>query len=166
MRPGELIALHWKDIEGNKIHVQHTISVVKNKAILGSPKTRRSNRIIAIPWDTVSVLEQQRETLDLPSGGTLVFPSSTGSFLLHGNLLRALRLYSQKANITEIRMHDLRHTYVSMRIANGTDIVRLSRDLGHANASFTLDVYAHLFARYQQREVPSLNELVGLDKAA
>jgi hypothetical protein len=50
-------------------------------------------------------------------------------------------------------------------IANGADIVRLSRDLGHANASFTLDVYAHLFARTQQRSVPSLKELVGLDES-
>ena len=166
MRPGELIALHWSDIKETKIHVRHTISVVKNKAILGPPKTKRSNRIIPIPWDTISVLKQHRETLSSDYDGVLVFPSRTGSFLHHANLLRTLRLYSQKANITKIRMHDLRHTYASMRVANGTDIVRLSRDLGHANASFTLDIYAHLFARYQQREVPSLNELVGLDKAA
>ena len=94
--------------------------------------------------------------------GELVFPSRTGNYLQHKNLLRTLRLYSEKANLPKIRMRDLRHTYTSMHIANGADVVRLSRDLGHANASFTLNVHAHLFSRYQEREAPTLNELVGL----
>ena len=76
-----------------------------------------------------------------------------------------MRHYCAKAGVTLIRMHDLRHTYASMRIAGGSDIVHLSRDLGHANASFTLDVYAHFFAKFQERSVPSLRELVGLDES-
>jgi len=154
-------------LEHSKVSPYYSFSIVKNEAVLSSPKTKRGNRLIAIPWDTVGVLEEHREALSLnKSEGKLVFPSRTGTFLQHGNLIRTLRLYCGKAEVTPIRLHDLRHTYASMRIANGTDIVRLSRDLGHAKASFTLDVYAHFFARYQEREVPSLNELVGLEKAA
>ena len=164
MRPGELIALHWDDLDGNKVHVRHNVSIVKNKPILGAPKTKRGNRILTLPDDTLEVLKQHREALAQDMcNSPLVFPSRTGGFLQHGNLLRTLRLYTERAEITQVRMHDLRHTYASMRIAHGADIVRLSRDLGHANASFTLDTYAHLFARHQQRDAPSLFELTGFD---
>ena len=163
LRPGELIALHWDDVDGNKVHVRHNVSIVKNKPVLGTPKTKRGNRILTLPDDTLEVLMQQGEALAQDKcDSPLVFPSRTRGFLQHGNLLRTLRLYSERAEVTRVRMHDLRHTYASMRIAHGADIVRLSRDLGHANASFTLDVYAHLFTKHQQHEAPSLNELVGL----
>ena len=163
MRPGELIALHWEDIEGDKLHVKYTVSFAGGKPILKAPKTKHGKRVIPLPADTVNILRQHREAQGLHNlDSHLTFPARTGNFLQHRNLLRALRLYSDKADVPKIRMHDLRHTYASMRIANGADVVRLSRDLGHANASFTLNVYAHLFARYQEREAPSLNELVGL----
>ncbi len=43
------------------------------------------------------------------------------------------------------RKHDLRHTYASLLIAQGADIVAVSRQLGHASPDITLKVYAHLF---------------------
>jgi len=162
MRPGELIALHWSDIEGNKIHVRHNVSIVKRKPVLGPPKTRRGNRILSLAEDTLRVLDQHREGLLLRGiESKLVFPSRKGTFLEHTNILKSLRRYIKQAGITKICAHDMRHTYVSMRIAGGTDIVRLSREIGHANASFTLDVYAHLFSKLQENETPSLMELVG-----
>jgi hypothetical protein len=39
---------------------------------------------------------------------------------------------------------DLRHTFASLMISNGEDIVRVSRLMGHSNASFTLNVYSHM----------------------
>lgn len=164
LRPGELIALHWADIEDDKLFVNHNISVVKNKPILGPPKTKRGKRLLHLPIDTLEVLERHKHDLQISQlDSKLVFPSKTGNFLQHGNLIRTLRLFTEKAEVTQIRMHDLRHTHASMRIANGTDIVRISRDLGHSNPSFTLDVYAHLFARIQQHDAASLSELIGID---
>ena len=162
LRPGELIALHWSDIDDGKLFVNHNVSVVGNRPILGPPKTKRGKRLLHLPKDTIEVLDQHKHNLVLNQmDSKLVFPSKTGNFLQHGNLLRTLRLFSSKAEVTKIRLHDLRHTHASMRIANGSDIVRISRDLGHSNPSFTLDVYAHLFARVQQRDAASLSELVG-----
>jgi integrase len=40
--------------------------------------------------------------------------------------------------------HTLRHTYASLQIARGANVVQLSRALGHHSASFTLDTYIHL----------------------
>lgn len=44
-------------------------------------------------------------------------------------------------------LHSLRHGYASLLISNGLNVVFVSRQLGHANANITLEVYAHLFAR-------------------
>ena len=52
------------------------------------------------------------------------------------------------------RVHTLRHTYASLQLAGGANVVQLSRALGHHSASFTLDVYVHLL---EGEEVPALD---------
>jgi hypothetical protein len=50
------------------------------------------------------------------------------------------------------RFHDLRHTFASLLIAQGADVVFVSGQIGHADAGFTLRVYAHLFEQAQHAE--------------
>ncbi len=50
----------------------------------------------------------------------------------------------KRAGIRRIRFHDLRHTFTSLMISSGEDIVRVSRLMGHANASFTFSTYCHM----------------------
>lgn len=47
----------------------------------------------------------------------------------------------------KLTLHSLRHGFASLLIANGLNVVFVSRQLGHANPSITLEVYAHLFQR-------------------
>src|SRR5579862_2448370 len=56
--------------------------------------------------------------------------------------------------------HDLRHTFASLMISNGEDIVRVSRLMGHATASFTLDVYSHMLPREHDQSGDRLASLV------
>jgi len=44
-----------------------------------------------------------------------------------------------------LRFHDLRHTFASLLIAQGENVVWVSRQLGHESPNTTLRVYAHLF---------------------
>ena len=50
-----------------------------------------------------------------------------------------------------VTFHALRHTHASMLIDAGIDIVKISKRLGHANVSTTLDVYSHLFAAREDK---------------
>jgi integrase len=52
-----------------------------------------------------------------------------------------------RAGESRLRFHDLRHTFASLLVAEGLNIVYVSRQLGHATPSFTLNVYLHLFDR-------------------
>ena len=44
-----------------------------------------------------------------------------------------------------LSLHSLRHTFASLLIANGLNVVFVSRQLGHSNATVTLSTYAQLF---------------------
>lgn len=63
----------------------------------------------------------------------------------------------------KLRTHDLRHTFASMLISAGADVVTVSRQLGHASPDITLRIYAHLFdaSRHADRTRGLLEEEFG-----
>ncbi len=63
----------------------------------------------------------------------------------------------QKAELSDIRFHDLRHTFATQAIISGVDAKTLSGILGHTKASFTLDTYTHVTTDMQQKA----SEIVG-----
>ncbi len=86
-------------------------------------------------------------------GEDFVFASASGRPLHYRNVVR--RGLDKAANaadlnppgIPKLRFHDLRHTYASLLISEGLNVVFVSRQLGHASPDITLRVYAHLFDR-------------------
>jgi integrase len=66
------------------------------------------------------------------------------------------RLDKQGKLLPRIRLHDLRHLHASLAIAQGMDAKVLADRLGHARASFTLDVYTHLFEEQRAATVISI----------
>ena len=61
------------------------------------------------------------------------------------NLRRLMRRLCLAAVVPLLTPHNLRHTWTSVNAANGKSIEVLSKQLGHANASVTRDVYRHVF---------------------
>lgn len=55
-----------------------------------------------------------------------------------------LKTLLKRAELPDIRFHDLRHTFATHALASGVDAKTLSGILGHTNASFTLDTYTHV----------------------
>ena len=89
------------------------------------------------------------------------FPNLGGQPMSHSNLMqRGFFPALQRAGIRRIRFHDLRHTFASLMISNGEDIVRVSRLMGHATASFTLNVYSHMIPREHDPSGDRLASLV------
>lgn len=66
----------------------------------------------------------------------------------------------RRAKLRTIRFHDLRHTYASLLIASGEDIVRVSRLLGHASPTVTLNVYTHMLPKEHYGSADRLAALV------
>ena len=66
----------------------------------------------------------------------------------------------EKAGLSRIRFHDLRHTAASILISHETPINVVSSMLGHSKPSVTLDIYAHVYSGRQEQAAALMDELV------
>lgn len=158
MRQGEILGLQWGDIDW--VNKQVLVRRAWREGAFQPPKTKYSVRRIDLPDFLVHELKIWK--LACPNGEyDLVVPNRAGNPQSHSNLLQrdywpALR----RAGLPKIRFHDLRHTFASLMIANGEDIVRVSRLLGHASPNITLGVYSHALPREHYGSSNRLADLV------
>ena len=90
----------------------------------------------------------------------LIFTSANGNPIHFRNLMRIFKSLLQAAGLPEIRFHDLRHTAASLMLNNGIPVIVVSRRLGHARPSITLDVYGHLIPGMQEEAAQLMDELI------
>ncbi len=64
----------------------------------------------------------------------------------------------EKAEARKIRIHDLRHTYATLRISKGDNVADVSKQLGHHSVKFTMDIYYHWFPGKKKSEVDGLDD--------
>ena len=158
MRQGEILALRWQDVdfEVSQLAVRHTLD--ERTLILGEPKTESSRRVVALPSAVIDGLrEHRRRQLELRfAAGQLwkeldfVFTDRFGRPLQSHRPVRALRQALADAGLPPIRFHDLRHTYATLELEAGEQLVNISKMLGHANLGITADLYAHLTVKTQE----------------
>ena len=80
--------------------------------------------------------------------------------------LVAKRLYlhfkklAEEAGAPDARVHDLRHTFAVISLQNGDDVKTVQTNLGHASASFTLDVYGHVSDRRQRESADRMQQYI------
>jgi integrase len=64
-------------------------------------------------------------------------------------------------NLPRVSLHALRHTHASALIAGRIDVVQVSRRLGHANPTVTLNTDAHLFRQDERAAVAAIGKVLG-----
>ncbi len=84
-----------------------------------------------------------------------VFVDDKGKRLEHKPVYQALH----KITPRKIRIHDLRHTYATLRVAKGDNIVDVSKQLGHHDPGFTLKRYAHWMPGEHKSQVDELENI-------
>ncbi len=90
----------------------------------------------------------------------LVFPNMRGRYIDKNNWRRRVfKKALKKAKSRKIRIHDLRHTYATLRIAKGDNIADVSKQLGHHSVKLTLDIYHHWMPGDKKSEVDALDNL-------
>lgn len=161
LRRGELLGLRWEDIKGSALYIRQSHVKAKGKLVLSTPKTAKSERRVSLSPDVLEVLLQHRQLQDaerLPSwpDSGLVFVSEVGTPLNPDNVTRLRKQLMKAANVPVARLHDLRHLHASIAIKGGMDPKVLADRLGHARASFTLDVYTYLFEEQRANSAVSL----------
>lgn len=172
MRQGELLGLQWKDINWDRktIHIRRQLTRIPGGHLsFAQLKTRSSIRTTSLGDSTTSALKQHRkkQLLESEKAGTrwqdhdLIFPTSTGSPTNPSNLYyRSFKLLLKDAELPSIRFHDLRHTAASLMLNHGVPILIVSKRLGHAQPSITLDVYGHIMPNMQEEAASIMDEIV------
>jgi integrase len=146
LRLGEALALQWGDFEeAGRLWVRRIYS----RGQFYLPKTKRSRRAVDIGDQLVAVLLGMRRArfgTATPPATALMFPSQADTPMVPENLRkRVWRPALVQAGLRPVRLHSLRHFYASALIAQGENVLYVSRQLGHSSAKITLDIYGHLF---------------------
>lgn len=171
MRQMELLGLKWSDLDWEKgvIRVERQLSRDSHSgATFASPKTNFGKRAVILGEKTLDLLRAHREKQQVLAGDAgekwidygLIFTTSWGTPINHRNLTREYKNLLRLAGLPDIRFHDLRHTAASLMLNNNVAPIVVSRRLGHAKASITLDIYGHLIPGMQEEAARKMDNLV------
>ena len=153
LRPGELLALAWADVDLDKqvLHVRRTLKRERGQLLLGDPKTPTSRRALRMPTPVVEALrahraKQSKVRLAAPvwQDNDLVFCTCVGTPLDPSNLRRGFARLTRAADLGHWHPHELRHSAASILSASGVPLEQIADVLGHAGTRTTATVYRHL----------------------
>ncbi|MBQ8288025.1 MAG: tyrosine-type recombinase/integrase [Clostridia bacterium] len=112
---------------------------------------------------------QHRERLamgiDWQNEMNLVFTYPDDSYIPMQTVLKRFKRIAAKIGRPDARFHDLRHTYAVMSLQEGDDVKTVQQNLGHATASFTLDVYGHVSEKMKQESAARMDRFIRKVKA-
>ncbi len=153
LRLGELLALTLQDIDfKNKvIRITKSYQRLNGVDIITDPKTPKSKRSISMPDFLCEELEDYISRLYGILPTDRIF-HVTKSFL-HHEMTRG----AKDAGVKRIRVHDLRHSHVSLLISMGFSAVSIGNRVGHESIDITYR-YAHMFPSEQSQMARMLNE--------
>ncbi len=140
-RAGELLGLHWNDLNGRVLFVQRQLATVGTPVFV-PPKTAKSVRKLALDDFTLAVLFAHRESQsERERAAGLIFPAFNGQPMRLENLrTRHFNPIIEAAGVPRIRIHDMRHYHLSRLVELGLDPAEVSRRAGHSRDSTTIDI--------------------------
>ena len=166
LRRGEVLGLKWSDIDlKNKVlHIQRTATPHSNGYIFTDCKTDKSNRFLQLSDYLISkFLEWQniQSTFDLENIIEFVFTQENGKIYSATTLNKKYKEILKKCDLdTNIRFHDLRHTFASYLISENVSVPIVSQMLGHSKVSTTLDIYTHSDIKQQKIAIDKFEKIV------
>ncbi len=151
LRVGELLALTPSDLDLARSELKATKSCqrLRGRDVVTPPKTPKSVRDVVMPEFLAEGLRPWVESLGIgPDSRIFTFTKAK----LHHELDRGCKA----SHVKRIRVHDLRHSHVSLLIEMGFSAVAIAERMGHESSDITFR-YAHLFPDKQNEMARALN---------
>ena len=152
IREGELLALTPADFDFEKrtVTINKSFQHLNGRDIITTPKTEKSNRTISIPKFLSDEMQDYLKMLYDVGLNDRMFPV-TKSYL-HREMDRG----SKEAGVKRIRIHDIRHSHISLLIDMGFSATAIADRVGHESIEITYN-YAHMFPSRQTEMADKLD---------
>lgn len=152
IREGELLALTPKDFDFEKstVSINKSYQRLKGRDVITTPKTKKSNRVIKMPDFLCQEMQEYIKMLYGAKPADRIFLIS--KHYLHHEMDRG----AKATGVKRIRIHDIRHSHVSLLIDMGFSAVAIADRVGHESIDITYR-YAHLFPSKQIEMATQLN---------
>ena len=161
LRRDEICGLKWEnfDSKAGTLKICRTIRTEKGGALeAGDTKTYAGKRTILLPRSTIQLLQKRKET----ALTQWIFPDllNPKKPTRPTDAYRQLKKLLAEAGLPSIRFHDFRHSYAVAAIKSGDDTKTVHENLGHATATFTLDVYGHVTAQMRRESASRMEQFI------
>lgn len=169
LRVGEICALSWRDISRDEpiLKVDKTLQRIqqvdsngkKTKIVVSPPKSDSSIRVIPLPNDIYSLLQENRR-----SDEAYILTGLSRRFMEPRLLQSRFKKVLTILGIENANFHTLRHTFATRCVELGFDIKSLSEILGHSTVNITLNRYVHPSMELKQKNMNMLSDLFAVRK--
>lgn len=155
LRQGELLGLTWDCVDFEKgtilVNKQHNRAKGEKEFHFSPLKNSRPRSLTPASAVMDALREQKRHQEEWAKAAgsawdnheNLVFTTELGRYINNKTLWMNFKRIAKEFGMSELRFHDLRHTFSVNSLQAGDDIKTVQENLGHATASFTLATYAH-----------------------
>ena len=156
LRQGETLGLSWDQVDFEKGEITVDQQLQRDRTdgqyVIGHTTKNNQSRTIQPPSICFEYLKRQRQAQAqsrLLAGNlwnnpdNLVFTDELGGHLKIFTHYSCLKKIAAGIGRPDLRVHDLRHTAATVAIASGGSVKSVQTMMGHATASFTMDVYTH-----------------------
>ena len=188
IRLGELLGLQWGDLdyENQAIRIRRTVGrlqridesgqlipkglgIPTTEIVARSPKSKNAQRTIPLfpkVWNDLMIYrDKQKDLFTLlgiaPTSTTPIFSTPLGLMYEPRTYEDLFKRTLKEAKVSDINFHALRHTFATRALEAGMDIKVLSSILGHAQASTTLNLYAHALPDHKRVSMEKMGEFYG-----
>lgn len=177
MRKGEVMALKWEnvDFEERRIFITTSLCRIENDNLdekgqrhssyqIMEPKTKKSIRMIPMLDEVYEALVEQKKRqekrkiayADIYVDQGFVFDDVTGNYLPQRQFMNKYHKFLKKYGITDIRFHDLRHTFASLLIESDVSMKIVQELLGHSTITTSMDIYTHVSDRKKKQALSQI----------
>ena len=148
MRVGESMGLTWDDIdfENCQLSINKTWDIY-NQNGFAPTKNQQSVRTVPLDNGTIDLLQEYKTHRRQENDFNRLFPANA-----HVYLNKRLKTLVGRS----VHIHSLRHTYVSYLLANGIEVLTISKLIGHKDPTITLNTYSHLL---KEKEIADFDKI-------
>ena len=162
LRKGEIHGLRWEDISKGYLSVKRSVTQkLKGADRETPPKNTASIRTLQIPKPLTLILDEHKKRWEKYEGFNSSFKICGGTRSLRDTSIeKHNKKFAQLAGVKQIRIHDFRHSHVSLLANNGINIQEIARRFGHAKIEMTWNTYSHLYPKEEERAIKILDKIV------